>query len=872
MARFSLFLSLLALILLLGAPEARAQQNLAGCQQYGAQDFEIGFWIDDVLPNSESVFAVTATNTATSATDTRIADPDVGIGLTGCNWVAHVGEPATAPERVEMDANARYTLTFDLYEYYWDIDKGSPPIETYTFTYFLCFDAQLEGSFYCPYGGVTAGYADLIFAYTDGEMRAVPTKLGSPMGASSGGDVADYFSDDGWVMPYHAEEICRQEGCTLTDGDLQDIPFLMPQEGPSYTLTADLDFKVPSNRAWTWDASDVSALKFPQGTSLVVGGDLAADGVTFTEAAAGQGWDGVAVYAGGTLGLNGVTVSKAAVGVDVYSTGNTFTNSFFTGNGVGIRSAYVQDHCPGPGVCFSGGRSSFTLDQSCVTGSDYNQQLGSMGYGIWARATDALITATTVEGNDAYGLRLDDADVAARRLLLTGNGGGNMGSQDGARAFSNGDLTLASYFEGFPDRGGVALGLNSVRDNAGDEISLTGDGYATVGLVCSLTFCPDANRVSEAGFPGDFDYLIANDTKEIIKANRTYWATTPAAPPAAAFLQPALVEAFLPLTSDPATSAGRTGGCAAPSRPGDTAATTRAMLGGEANRGEGLDAETAAWLRAQMYEMRQALAEAPGADEAADRLRSLYALQRLDRADVLGEHAATTALLRSLYAPLADGGAVPAPLRATAEAALTVSLHDALRHGAYDEARTLLADLGERVEGGETRQALALAAALLDEQAGDYEGALGRVYALLAGLDPEAQLARDLEATAALLEGRLGAQGRVAPARLASEAGKDVAAIPVDASEAVLLPTYPNPVTGQALVPVVLEEVAEARVAVYDVLGREVSVLHEGTLDAGTHRLRFDGTRLPAGVYLVRAAVTTGGAARTFTERLTLVR
>jgi hypothetical protein len=59
------------------------------------------------------------------------------------------------------------------------------------------------------------------------------------------------------------------------------------------------------------------------------------------------------------------------------------------------------------------------------------------------------------------------------------------------------------------------------------------------------------------------------------------------------------------------------------------------------------------------------------------------------------------------------------------------------------------------------------------------------------------------------------------------------------------------------------------RLAVYDVLGRAVAVLHEGPLAAGTARLA-----LPAGVYIMRATVSEGGApggVRTFTNRLTLI-
>lgn len=65
------------------------------------------------------------------------------------------------------------------------------------------------------------------------------------------------------------------------------------------------------------------------------------------------------------------------------------------------------------------------------------------------------------------------------------------------------------------------------------------------------------------------------------------------------------------------------------------------------------------------------------------------------------------------------------------------------------------------------------------------------------------------------------------------------------------LSVYPNPAAGSATLALVLTEAAEARVAVFDLLGREVIVLHDGRLGAGEHRLTLDGAVLPSGVYVV---------------------
>lgn len=63
---------------------------------------------------------------------------------------------------------------------------------------------------------------------------------------------------------------------------------------------------------------------------------------------------------------------------------------------------------------------------------------------------------------------------------------------------------------------------------------------------------------------------------------------------------------------------------------------------------------------------------------------------------------------------------------------------------------------------------------------------------------------------------------------------------------------HPNPFAGQATLRLRLAQAQRVRVAAYDVLGREVAVLHEGTLAADEHAFTFRGGALQAGTYVVR--------------------
>ncbi|MDX1531823.1 MAG: T9SS type A sorting domain-containing protein, partial [Rhodothermales bacterium] len=81
-----------------------------------------------------------------------------------------------------------------------------------------------------------------------------------------------------------------------------------------------------------------------------------------------------------------------------------------------------------------------------------------------------------------------------------------------------------------------------------------------------------------------------------------------------------------------------------------------------------------------------------------------------------------------------------------------------------------------------------------------------------------------------------------------STATSEVAAVSAGPS---LQAVYPNPLRSAAEVIFRVGRPGPARVTVYDVLGRAVAVLAEGPVGAGERRVRLEGARLAAGVYLV---------------------
>jgi hypothetical protein len=84
-----------------------------------------------------------------------------------------------------------------------------------------------------------------------------------------------------------------------------------------------------------------------------------------------------------------------------------------------------------------------------------------------------------------------------------------------------------------------------------------------------------------------------------------------------------------------------------------------------------------------------------------------------------------------------------------------------------------------------------------------------------------------------------------------------------------LHPPAPNPFAERARFALEVATSQHVRVAVYDAIGREVAVLHDGVLAAGVaHPFTVEGRELASGTYLVRAT----DAAFAATRRLTLLR
>jgi hypothetical protein len=86
--------------------------------------------------------------------------------------------------------------------------------------------------------------------------------------------------------------------------------------------------------------------------------------------------------------------------------------------------------------------------------------------------------------------------------------------------------------------------------------------------------------------------------------------------------------------------------------------------------------------------------------------------------------------------------------------------------------------------------------------------------------------------------------------------------------QVVLKQNYPNPFNPSTTIRFELAKTSHVSLSVYDMLGRQVSVLVNDRKEAGYHEVKFDGNGLSSGVYFYR--LTAGTFVET--KKLLLVR
>lgn len=556
--------------------------------------------------------------------------------------------------------------------------------------------------------------------------------------------------------------------------------------------------------------------------------------ITIRRASPSARWGSVSLLADGNA-LEHVILDGGYKNLDFASRNNTLT-SVTSRNGWRNLSS---------GAAYSyRGRSEVTVTESTF---DHATSVGVVVYN-----TDLSMTGTTVSDNAEAGLWASYGDVKT----FTGNTVVRNGAVSTIRSgveLNSGASLVASNFA-----------MNRVEGNGRHEVHTSGSA------VLDMEY--GQNSVCDGADLGVVGKYVYEDGSYTVNAIQNWWGTP--SPTASMFYGTVY---FSDPSADPYPTLGcessGSGGTIEPGRPATVSSNARAgqdmasarTVGPVREQSDSQQGRDRGELRARIRAARAALqAQATTAGGPALAAR-LYWLQRWDTADALGESAATAALfeqLRRTPQALRVG-----PLGAVAERASLALIDDALHRSDDARARALLDEHASQTPSDLGRAEVAAARVEVLRREGRYGEALAALGESAGLLDPGYVAVVEAD-----LQDVLGGPAGGRPAETATR-GANLSASSGLPTEFALGAAYPNPSSGAVTVPFALPEAADVEVVAYDLLGRRVETLAAGRYEAGRHAARLDRGTLAPGVYVVRAVASPGGGAvRTFTQRVTIVR
>ncbi len=569
---------------------------------------------------------------------------------------------------------------------------------------------------------------------------------------------------------------------------------------------------------------------------------------------------------------------------------NQFTYCVFDGGSYNmyVKSCFnIFSHCTFKNASYcpfytymeTSGWSSFTLDY-CL----FNNNCG----GVEANFCYGKITNTTITGSSGDGLSLYNAIIGCASSYYISKGGGlfinNNISGNGSRGIHlnyNGVLYLGYY---------TTPGHNKITGNSSHEIIL--DNYANDRLYQSNT----------GGYSDIYDsnlgYYIYNLAKTFngeyyiswtVPAENNYW-NTPSGPSGGdeRFYGPVDWNPFK--TTPQASGAGYGGQAPLSLKPGKIAKAKSVISAGTisniclASRGSDDSIQNTIDLKIQILELRNQIAT--NADDYGNcrRLVSLYSLTRdLDPEDQTGERQNILGLVSQKRDDLTNvdkKGKIGEANKLLGEVAMVLEIDWLLNHEQqYDQAQELIEKYDPLIENSDNRRELLYHKLNLFETTNRYPEALAVVEELKEEVKKTKNSIADYEPPSfKRIEQRLLKESKLdSIALLLSKKTK-----PAEPQEIVDLPkkfalraNYPNPFNPTTTIPFDLPEVSRVKIQVFDLAGREVAVLANGSYPAGSHQVIFDGNGLPSGMYFIRAQMKPEDQekdAHHFTEKMMLLK
>jgi len=226
----------------------------------------------------------------------------------------------------------------------------------------------------------------------------------------------------------------------------------------------------------------------------------------------------------------------------------------------------------------------------------------------------------------------------------------------------------------------------------------------------------------------------------------------------------------------------------------------------------------------------------------------------LDPDDNTGQKSATAALLKQYREQLLSNQSMDEYERLTCETALIQECRNALKAGETDNVQALLTKYSSSVQNTDNKRNLLMTELALNERLGNYQKAMDVLQSVKL-LKPDVERVKKgfKQPLYNMIEERL--QAKAKEAGIVLDTTHNVQVPSLAPTVMVLLQNYPNPFNPTTQIQYQLTQSSRVTLKVYDVLGREVALLRDGTQETGYHSVTFNGSKLASGIYFTRLIV-----------------
>ncbi len=214
-------------------------------------------------------------------------------------------------------------------------------------------------------------------------------------------------------------------------------------------------------------------------------------------------------------------------------------------------------------------------------------------------------------------------------------------------------------------------------------------------------------------------------------------------------------------------------------------------------------------------------------------------------------------------------------IKIAGESAILIEIHNLIHNEKYNEADAKIKKAGKYLENLDSKYQLEMNKLEILMRTEKNSEALAQINTLKAFITKYSKGAIKSGYILDILENKLKGEGSNKASNLLAKQTAEEESKKELPKEFLLKPNYPNPFNPTTTIPFMLPEGSNVVIEVYDMTGKLVRELTNNKYNAGEHIVKFDGSNLASGIYLVNARIISNealGKQYNFTQKIMLMK